>query len=317
MVSHEFCVCVFCILLLSSLIPFDRFSFSLFSSFPVLKSDSAYGVFGFSVSSLSGSVQEPGNLSLLVVREKGDYERVTVRWEVREGSSEGTSNVTDFSPSYGELVFQPGDREKSLLLVTVNENVPELDESFVVVLLSAVANDDDLPDPTPTSGASVNSSLAQSQVTVSENDYPYGLLQFVEVPPSPEDLAGPFLPAAVSTPNIFVMESDMNVTVYVVRAQGVQGTVRAEYFSEDGTAKGAGTSPDYVPVAGVLTFELENRVQSFEVSLVDDSVPELGKVFYLELTNPTGGVLSAVCLCVCTSTVIFKTPPSLPPSLPP
>ena len=249
----------------------------------VLKSDAANGVFGFDSLSLSNSIQETSSVSLAVQRLRGDYGSVTIHWEIRaEGSN--TLATSDFETASGTLEFSEGDRQQVLVVQPTNEVEPELDEMFVVYLTDAVSNDG-YTSSTATSGASINSSFDQSNLTVTENDYPYGLLQFsTTIPPS----SGLIL-AAVTIPQISMRESAGTVTVYIVRAQGTLGTVSAEYLTRDGTATGTGASPDYVPTAGSVMFGPDERYTTLELSLVDDDTPEREKVFYVSLTNPTGG----------------------------
>lgn len=67
------------------------------------------------------------------------------------------------------------------MLRVTDDNIPELQESFDVQLVSATS-DDGLVGSTNTSGASIDSSHQSSQIVILENDYPYGLLQFSSQP---------------------------------------------------------------------------------------------------------------------------------------
>ncbi len=250
----------------------------------MLKSDAGNGIFGFSPIFLSNLIMEPGTASLPVNRERGSFEIVRVYWEVREGDVDGSLATDDFVLAMGYLEFLPEVTQQNLVLVAIDELVPELSEDFAVLLLSAEATDNQTSS-TPSSGASINASLALAEVTISENDYPYGLLQFVISAPLP----GEDVPPAGVMPEVFVEESVGSVTVYVVRAQGNLGTVSAEYFTVDGSASSVGVNPDFVPSAGTVTFGPSDQVQSVTLTLQpDDDLAELGKVFYVELTNPTG-----------------------------
>ena len=60
--------------------------------------------------------------------------------------------------------------------MSVSDNLPELQENFAVVLVSAVASEGQ--DSTPLSGASVDPLTAVSNISLVENDLPNGLLQF-------------------------------------------------------------------------------------------------------------------------------------------
>ena len=249
----------------------------------MLKSDAGNGVFAFDQDSLSSVISEPGGVSLLVNRERGLFSSVSLYWEIREVSTSNLA-VTDFDPASGELVFTEGDAQEILVIETNDELVPELSEDFTVILVMAVA-DDNQTSSTPSSGASIDILLSQSNLTVRENDFPYGLIQFVTSPPSP----GMTIAPATEMPEIFVEESDGSITLYVVRAQGRLGSVSAEYQTQDATATATGLAPDFVSGAGLLQFTPTTLVQNFSLELIDDTTPELGKVFYVNLTNPTGG----------------------------
>lgn len=255
----------------------------------VLKSDSSNGVFGFDPSSVSMTTTEGMGLSLLVTRSEGLFSTVTVYWSVQQemGGVPNTELASmDFDPAFGQIVFLEGEDAGRINLTVVNELVPELSELFSITLTSAVANDNQTSS-TPMSGASINSSFSQATITVSENDHPYGLLQFVTSPPLP----GVTITPAVAMPEIFVDETIGMVTVYVVRAQGLLGNVSIEYVTSEGSAVSGGGLPDFVPTAGSLSFSADQVVQSFTVTVLDNEDPELQKTFYINLTNPSGGRL--------------------------
>lgn len=249
----------------------------------VLKSDSSNGVFGFTSNSLANTIGEPGNITVAVNRSEGMFGDVTVTWEVRDMSS-GMVASQDFSPATGRIEFQENDNLQTFLITTLDEMVPELNEDFVVVLTSAVASDNQ-SSSTPTSGASIDNGRSQATLSVTENDFPYGVIQFSTSAP----VAGQPILLATAMPELRVDEASAIVTVYVVRAQGVIGNVNIEFFTSDGTATNLGVAPDYVSNAGQLSFAAGTTVQSFDVALVDDFDPELAKTFFVNLTNPQGG----------------------------
>lgn len=246
----------------------------------VLKSDMSNGVFGFDPSVVTIATTEGQMLSLPITRSGGAFEGVSVFWEITQ---DGELANMDFDPPFGSVNFTEGQLVGLLELTVVNELVPELLETFTVTLTSAVANDNQTSS-TPLSGASINASLSQSTLTVAENDSPYGLFQFVTSPPLP----GVTITPATEQPQLFVDESVGVVTVYVVRAQGRLGDASVEYITSEGSALSGGGSPDFVPTAGSLTYSGEVVVQIVNVSLIDDTIPELQKTFYVNLTNPSG-----------------------------
>ena len=80
-----------------------------------------------------------------------------------------------------------------------NDNVPELTEYFDVTLVRVVSSDG-LVGSTNTSGASIDPEHAVANISVQENDFPYGLLQFSTGPaPAPND---PTIPAATTSPQV-------------------------------------------------------------------------------------------------------------------
>lgn len=56
----------------------------------------------------------------------------------------------------------------------LDDNLPELAESFQVKLVSAVSGDGK-PGSTPTSGASIDPNNSVNAVTVTASDHPYGI----------------------------------------------------------------------------------------------------------------------------------------------
>lgn len=167
----------------------------------------------------------------------------------------------------------------------MDEMVPETTTNYSIRLVSVTSTDGYIS-TTPTSGASINNTLSASRVTVPENDYPYGVIQFATSAPA---LGDPFTPLAASVPVLEVTESAGNVTVYAVRAQGTVGSVQVEFSTEDGSALAGVINPDYVSQAAKLSFADGERVRSIQLQVLDDAIPELGKHFFVNLSNPTGG----------------------------
>ena len=220
-------------------------------------------------------------------REGGLFGTVIVEWEIYQLNEEVVSSlpaVEDFNPATGIVEFEEGEMQRELRIMVANELVPELQEQFIVTLVAAVSNDSEVSS-TPFSGAYINTTISQSAITVDENDFPYGLFQFATSPPTP---GVPITPATVA-PVLNIRESDGIASIYVVRAQGTVGTVSVEYFTFDDSATSQGIDPDFTSAAGRLDFSGDTVVASFPIILLDDSVAELGKTFYVNLTNPQGG----------------------------
>ena len=108
---------------------------------------------------------------------------------------------------------------QTIVIRPYDDTVPELDEKFELQLTSAVSLDGSVSS-TPRSGATIKPNSNKCNVTISANDNPYGMLQIMPTKPTGSGIIQPLLmPLSVN-----VYEESGNVTLYVVRAQGVQGT---------------------------------------------------------------------------------------------
>ncbi len=169
------------------------------------------------------------------------------------------------------------------MLQVANDDVPELTESYIITLTTVISNDI-YPSSQPFSGASINTSVSQITVNITENDDPYGVAQFAVVAPITDDI----IPIDTNILTINVNESMTEVTVFVVRASGTIGEETVQYNTNDGTAI---SGSNYNTNEGTLVFEDGDIVQSFIVTLIDNSVPELDKYFFINLTTPNQGTV--------------------------
>ena len=99
----------------------------------------------------------------------------------------------------------------------LNDNLPELQERFEVRLVSAQSNDGK-DESTTTSGASINPMFSLANITIEENDAPYGLLQFANRIPRNGSIS--------SLSDVFRMNIRENIgtfKLYIERAQGIIG----------------------------------------------------------------------------------------------
>lgn len=76
---------------------------------------------------------------------------------------------------------------------------------------------------------------------------------------------------------------------YVDLSAATAGKVSVDYTTADGTAK---ANKDYVPKAGTLTFDAAQTNSYIDVTVIGDSLRQSDQVFYLQLSNPTGGTLA-------------------------
>ncbi|XP_044053980.1 adhesion G-protein coupled receptor V1 isoform X2 [Siniperca chuatsi] len=249
----------------------------------VMKSDNANGLFGFTGACIPDTTEEGSTISCVIERMRGSLDHVYVNYSVNQLDSldSETPAHQDFVNATGAVLFMPGQRSEVLNLLVLDDNLPELAESFQITLVSAESGDGK-PGSTPTSGASIDTNNSVNTVTVTASDHPYGLLQFQPSTPG-EGLISPALEPAYITVN----EEDGQVRLLVARAQGLLGRVMVGYRTTPFTA----SSPeDYKDSEGMLDFLPGERLKLITVTITDNPVPELDKIFRVELYNADGGV---------------------------
>ncbi|KAM9857814.1 adhesion G-protein coupled receptor V1 [Aulostomus maculatus] len=246
----------------------------------VMKSDNANGLFGFTGACIPDTTEEGSTISCVIERMRGSLDHVYVNYSVSLLDSELPARQ-DFVNATGAVLFMPGQRSEVLNLLVFDDNLPELAESFQVTLVSAQSRDGK-PGSTPSSGASIDPNNSVNTVTVTASDHPYGLLQFQSSLPE-DGLISPALEPA----HVTVNEEDGRVRLPVARAQGLLGRVMVGYRTTPFTA----SSPeDYEDAEGILDFLPGERLKFITVNIIDNLVPELDKIFRVELYNAEGGV---------------------------
>ncbi|KAJ8285558.1 hypothetical protein GJAV_G00028220 [Gymnothorax javanicus] len=252
----------------------------------VLKSDNANGLFGFTGACIPDTSEEGSTISCVLERTRGALDYVYVNYTVTQIHSSGSTpppevQPPDFVNASGVVVFQPGQRSEVLNLLALDDDIPEVAEMFQVTLVSAESGDGK-PGSTPTSGASIDPENSATTITIKASDHPFGLLQFADTP-LPEGVIRP----AEEEAHVTVGEEDGEIRLLVARAQGLLGRVMVGYRTVPLTA----LSPqDFEETEGVLDFLPGGRQKYVNVTIIDNPIPELDKVFRVELYNPDGGV---------------------------
>ncbi|XP_072520807.1 adhesion G-protein coupled receptor V1 isoform X2 [Salminus brasiliensis] len=248
----------------------------------VSKSDNANGLFGFTGACIPDISEEGSTVSCVVERTRGALDSVYVNYTVTQlGSPAAVSNSSDFTNATGSILFLPAQRSEVLNLLVLDDDIPEFDEFFQVRLVAAQSGDGK-QGSTPTSGASIDPENAINNITIKASDHPYGLLQFQTAP-----VTQTMIRPAAEEAHITVSEEAGVLRLPVARAQGLLGRVLVAYRTTPLTA----ISPkDYQDTEGLLDFLPGERLKYINVTVIDNSVPELDKVFRVELYNPEGGV---------------------------
>ncbi|KAG2466797.1 GPR98 protein, partial [Polypterus senegalus] len=193
----------------------------------IQKSDYANGLFGFTGPCSPNSTDEGSTISCVVERTRGTLDYVYVNYTITQLNSSSYAYVAeDFVNSSGTITFLPGQESKALNIYILDDDIPEFAELFRVTLMS-VRSGDGKQGSTPTSGASIDPEKASTNIIIKESDYPTGLLQF-SLGPVP-NLTGGFIKPALQAPSITVKEEVGEISLLVLRAQGLLGRVLVGY----------------------------------------------------------------------------------------
>ncbi|XP_063820072.1 adhesion G-protein coupled receptor V1 [Pseudophryne corroboree] len=129
-------------------------------------SDDPYGSFVFQVTSVT--VDEPDfnsiDVNLPIIRNAGTLGNVVVQWVA---TVNGQLATDDLRAASGNISFAPGETVRTLLLEIMADNVPEIDETFVIQLTRA------------SSGGTIGPE-GIAKVIVPANDNPYGTIFFYQ-----------------------------------------------------------------------------------------------------------------------------------------
>ncbi|XP_054629148.1 adhesion G-protein coupled receptor V1 isoform X2 [Dunckerocampus dactyliophorus] len=219
----------------------------------IMENDDPGGVFEFSPSSRGPWVINEGEaVELHVVRAQGQLLKQLVRYAVMPAGN------TEFYGSTGILEFKPGEREVVVALVAKPDAVPEMDETFLVILSSH---------STPPSRLG---SHREVNVTVRRNDDPFGVIQFMQ-----------------SGATVVISESKDNeahqATYTVERNRGLFGEVLVSWILEPAA------SEDVSPIQGNITFKEGEYLKNFTLLSLPDEIPEGMENFTITLVNVSGG----------------------------
>ncbi|XP_028615942.1 adhesion G-protein coupled receptor V1 [Grammomys surdaster] len=160
------------------------------------------------------------------------------------------SSQSDFIPSLGELIFEPGDKEAIIAVNILDDTVPEEEESFRVQLKN------------PRGGAEIGVN-SYVRVTVISNDDAYGVVAFAQ-----------------NSLHKQLEEADRDslVTLNVERLKGTHGRVTVAW-------EAAGSVSDVFPTSGVISFTEDQAVSTITLTLLADDLPELSEAVIVTLTR--------------------------------
>ena len=190
-----------------------------------------------------------GSITVSVLRLNGSNGVASVNYATTNGTATAGS---DYQATSGTLTFANGETLKTFTVPILEDSLVEGNEFFTVLLSNLQP---------PSAAQLVTASAA---VTIIDDDS-----------------------AFLFTNSVFsVSEGGGSVTVTVLRTNADQGSNIVSFTTLNGTAT-AGF--DYVGTNGFLIFTNGEVSKSFSVTILEDTQVEGDEIFYVSLTNATGG----------------------------
>ncbi|KAG8456387.1 hypothetical protein GDO86_002244 [Hymenochirus boettgeri] len=202
-----------------------------------------------------------GILTLVAYRNMGTYGNVSLFLYAQ--NLEAQLGI-DYNASSMVLTFGDGEKYKYIDVVIYDDNIPEGDESFQLILAN------------PSKGLELGNNTT-ALVTILANDDGHGILSFN------------------NSEHFYLNEptashlSESVALLYIVREppQGIYGRVTVQYIVKGENASGA--DGDLSPIEGYVVLEDGERFTTLEISAILDEEPEMDEHFTVTLLNPTGG----------------------------
>ncbi|OCU02316.1 adhesion G-protein coupled receptor V1 [Xenopus laevis] len=202
-----------------------------------------------------------GILTLTAYRNKGIYGNVSLFLYAQ--NLEAQLGI-DYNVTSMVLSFDDGERYKFIDIMIYDDNIPEGDESFQLVLAN------------PSRGLELGTNTTAT-ITILANDDGHGILSF--------NNSEHFYLKEPTASNMF----ESVALLYIVRdpPQGIFGRVTVQYVVNG--ENGSDAEGDLSPTQGYVTLEDGERFKTLEISAILDEEPEMDEYFIVTLLNPTGG----------------------------
>ncbi|XP_068103893.1 adhesion G-protein coupled receptor V1 [Hyperolius riggenbachi] len=230
----------------------------------ILSNDNAFGIISLNMTSYI-TVSEPQkrnqSLPIILVREKGTYESVTVTFEIDGGPNPAEE---DICPAKGNITFAAGQSLLVYSLTVLDDQIPENDENFTLQLTNVYG------------GAEINVTRSTLQLTIRKNDSPVRFLQSSYMVPENNDVITiPVLRGRTLTDTLVgSVDSEISVTYTVVTGN---------------TTSSAQLQSDFRDLQPNKTIVFPPGVQEvfLKFQIIDDATPEIAESFQIVLMEET------------------------------
>ena len=213
-----------------------------------------------SLSIADASGYEGDTLDFDVTLSKASSHTVTVEWDTRGGTA--TEDV-DFTGDLGTLTFRPNETEKTISIVTLEDQIDDSGEQFTVVLSNPSR-------ATLADGSAIGTINNTSQLSVPGNAI-----------------------TADSDPAISIADDRVTegatLEFTVTLSQESSDTVTVDWETREGTAD---EDVDYVGDSGILSFAPGDTVMSVRVATIDDDHNDDAETVSVVLSNASGATIA-------------------------
>lgn len=201
--------------------------------------------------------ERAGTATYTVWLDKPSTTALTLNWTLAADSADSS----DVRAAAGTLNFAAGETMKTITVDVLDDSRAEPDEVFKLVLSNGATGSATIVDVTTTT------------VIAASDAAP---------------VATPYISAERAATDEFQV-----MTGFTVRLSAPSTSeVRVSFKTLDATAESTGTLPDFQATSGMLVFAPGETAHFVQVPLFDDIAAENNALFWLELSNPVGGVVT-------------------------
>ncbi|XP_032062639.1 adhesion G-protein coupled receptor V1 [Aythya fuligula] len=236
-------------------------------------SDFPFGEFTFS-RELVQITEEEKWVNITIVRSRGCYGRVRLWFQIINGTAE---EGIDFTPMVRELLFEPDEDSKMIVVEIHDDDIPEGPEDFSVMITEVEVEGSGFDFTIKENGLQVDQppiigNISTVRVTIAKSDNAEGVIEF-----------------DAQYIHLQVEEDAGVVMIPVVRKRGTYGYVTADFLSRSISALPNGV--DYIIHNTSVTFNHGQNQTFIYISIIDDEESEFAEQFEIQLTGATGGAV--------------------------
>ena len=194
--------------------------------------------------------EEYGEIVIPITRTGNTDPAVSVDYSINDNSARSGQ---DFIGTSETLDFASGETVKEIVVEILDDSIFETDESFSI----AIGNPTD----------AVLGNIRTATITIEDDDV------------IGEDTV------AFGQAEYSIQEAESTAIITVVRTGNTEETVSVDYTTADDYAR---DGLDYTAVSDTLTFAPGETTKTFNIPIIDDSLPELNEALTINLSNPSG-----------------------------